>query len=256
LGSLGLVALVLACTPRGEPSRAQARRLSLRESPRVASARALGEVLFQGRGGCTACHRLGRDGDAEVGPNLRAGPGFDEPLGRRAHVTRPVFMHVVEALVDPDAYVVDGYPSGKMPRVEEPPIALVDGDIVALAVYVASLDADHPLSESLLDEGPAEVARVRLARAERVANRRVRELVARARLDGIDPGLGATVLVQAGCSTCHGPPATCALRPPADRSGAPSVLAWLAETLPRHPYGTGLSRPSEVAALAAWLASL
>jgi len=253
---IGLVALVLSCTPRGEPSRSEARRLSMRESPRVAGARALGEVLFQGRGGCTACHRLGADGEAEIGPNLRAGRGFDEPLGRRAHVTRPVFMHVVEALVDPDAYVVAGYPAGKMPRVEEPPIGLDDGDIVALAAFVASLDADRPLSEALLDAGPAEVLRARRARQERVAAKRVRELAASARLDGVDPALGPEVLVQAGCSTCHGPPATCRLRPPADRSGAPSVLAWLSEALPRHPYGTGLSRPSEVAALAAWLASL
>lgn len=247
---------VVACTPRGEPSRAEARRIALAESPRVTGARALGEALFHGRGGCTACHRLGDDGEAVVGPNLRVGPDFPEPLARRAHVQGPVLDHVVEALVDPDAVVVAGYPAGKMPRVEEPPMALDDDEILALAVFIASLDAEHPLSAAALDGARARVAVARQARLQRAGEKRVRELVARVRLEGADPALGPQVFVQSGCAGCHGQPTARPLQPPSARGGPSAVLQWLAEKLPRRASCTHLGRPSDLAALAAWLAAL
>jgi len=250
-----MVALVVAgCTPRGEPTRADERRLSERESPAVAAARALGEALFHGRGGCTTCHRLGADGEAEVGPNLGVGPGFPEPIARREHVRRPALEHVVESLVDPDAVVTPGYAPGKMPRVEEAPIGLDDHEIVALATFVAAHGVERPIGEGLFREGATVAAAVRDARQRRVAGKHMGELARRVRWDDADPARGPEVFVVRGCATCHGQPAKRPIAPPDDRTEPATVLAWLTETLPRHTTCVGITRPADLGALAAWLA--
>ncbi|MCC6620143.1 MAG: hypothetical protein IT385_02750 [Deltaproteobacteria bacterium] len=247
--------LVQGCAPRGETSRADLGRLLQRESQAVADARALGEALFHGRSGCTTCHRLGDFGEAETGPNLGVGPGFPEPIGRREHVTRPALEHVIESLVDPDAVVTPGYAAGKMPRVEEPPIGLEDAEIVALATFVAAAGAERPIPEAALREAAGVAAAARAARQRRVADKQVKELARRVRWEGIDPARGPEVFVVRGCATCHGQPAARPIKPPGDCTEPASVLAWLTATLPRHTTCTGLSRPSELAELAAWLAA-
>ena len=145
-----LLGAVAACVPRGAPRRPVAQAEQAAASPRVVAASGLGAALFFGRGGCTVCHRLGDVGAAEVGPNLGAGPGFAEPLARRVRAGGDAFGYALRSIVDPDAFVVPSYPAGKMPRVDEPPIALDDRALAALAAFLA-LRGAAPEAPALTD---------------------------------------------------------------------------------------------------------
>jgi mono/diheme cytochrome c family protein len=234
-------------------------------SPRVVAASGLGAVLFFGRGGCTACHRLGDVGAAEVGPNLGAGPGFAEPLARRARAGGDAFGYALRSIVDPDALLVPSYPGGKMPRVEEPPIALDDRSVAALAAFLALRGAgpEAPvLTDARLEGAPAEIARMRAVRTRRVAEKRMEQLSAQVRWDAVRPEEGPRVSVASGCGGCHGPPERMSLRVPGVRPSVAdalalrrSALAWLAERLPRRQACAELVRPQDLGDLAAWLAT-
>lgn len=107
----------------------------------LARLQARGQELFFGRGGCATCHRVGDQGDKIRGPNL--GVGDDQTVAVGARARRPGVSgaaYVVESIVDPDLVVVPGYAAGVMRRYDEPPIALSDDDIVALAVFLTGCD--------------------------------------------------------------------------------------------------------------------
>lgn len=245
---------VLGCAPRGEP----APRVPLaRQSARVTRLASLGEALFYGRGGCTHCHRLGDEGEADVGPNLGVGPGFPEPVARRERTRGDAFGYVLRSIVDPDAFVVPSYPAGKMPRVEEPPIGLSDDEVVALATFLAtrSPKTEAPLvDDARLDASVGEIEGYRAVRTRRADEKHVAELKARAHLDQAVASDGPKVWATRGCAACHGPAERADVTPPRGHEPA-SVLEWLASELPRRPHCADLGRPSELAALAVWLAA-
>lgn len=71
---------------------------------------AAGQLVFQGAGGCSACHSLVPD-QAGVGPS-QAG------LAARAPTRQPGYSaeaYIYESIVSPNAYVVQGFQSGIMP---------------------------------------------------------------------------------------------------------------------------------------------
>lgn len=66
-----------------------------------------GGRLFEGAGGCVACHGLGTRA-----PNLRTGEGGQGPIGVRCAERvqgEDCKAYLYESLVNPTAYVVDGY---------------------------------------------------------------------------------------------------------------------------------------------------
>jgi cytochrome c2 len=75
--------------------------------------------------GCGSCHTLAEQPDA----NGNIGPNLDEALDQEDED----FIHT--SIVDPGAFVEDGYPDGVMPQTDEETINATDRD--ALVAYLA-----------------------------------------------------------------------------------------------------------------------
>ncbi|HUG01488.1 MAG TPA: c-type cytochrome [Longimicrobiales bacterium] len=94
---------------------------------------AAGEDLYQGAGGCVACHGLGTRA-----PNLLADEGGAGQIGARCADREPgkdckAYLH--EALVEPMAYIVEGYE----PIMPDMSRTLSPTQIWALVAYMESL---------------------------------------------------------------------------------------------------------------------
>jgi cytochrome c2 len=92
---------------------------------------AAGEKIFREKGQCTTCHGIGRAGR---GPDLAG-------VGARAGARKPgtkASAYLVEALVKPGAFVVEGFPN-IMPDVSRPPIGLNRSELWAMAAFLQSL---------------------------------------------------------------------------------------------------------------------
>src|SRR5712692_10359354 len=91
-----------------------------------------GEGIFKGKGTCEICHQVGQKGTRA--PDLAG-------IGARA-AKRKLGMsgtaYIVESLLDPGAYLVEGYPN-IMPKVDRPPIGLNRSEIWALTAFLESL---------------------------------------------------------------------------------------------------------------------
>lgn len=136
----------------------------------VEAVREQGRALFFGRAGCTMCHRVGDQGQQIVGPNLGVGDDQTAPVGLRVrHDDLHGIEYVVESIVDPDAFVVSGYARSVMKRYEEPPIALTDDEIVALAAFLAGQGPGvSPLDKAALLRARQRIDVTRRAREARL----------------------------------------------------------------------------------------
>ena len=112
------------------------RRLVLRvedESERTVEA---GEEVFNSSSaGCDVCHSV-NPGVELVGPSLANVGTLAE--GRVPDMTAEEYLE--ESILQPDAYVVEGYPEGQMLDIYEE--TLTDEDIDALVAYLLSLKED------------------------------------------------------------------------------------------------------------------
>jgi mono/diheme cytochrome c family protein len=91
-----------------------------------------GEEIFKGKGTCEICHRIGQKGTRA--PDLAG-------VGGRAAKRKPGMSakaYLIESLLDPPAYLVQGYPA-IMPKVDKPPIALNRSEVWALTAFLESL---------------------------------------------------------------------------------------------------------------------
>src|SRR2546425_8677817 len=91
-----------------------------------------GEEIFHTKGSCEICHRIGQQGTRA--PDLAG-------IGARAGKRKPGMsakQYIIESLLQPGAYVVEGYPN-IMPQVDKPPIALNRSEIWALTAFLESL---------------------------------------------------------------------------------------------------------------------
>ncbi len=92
----------------------------------------IGEQIFEGKGTCTICHRMG-----EVGARAPDLAG----VGARAAARKPgvsATVYLVESLLNPGAYVVEGFPK-IMPKIDRPPIGLNRSEIWAVVAFLESL---------------------------------------------------------------------------------------------------------------------
>lgn len=103
-----------------------------------------GETIFREKGQCTTCHGIGRAGR---GPDLAGAGG--RAMTRRPGV--PAAKYLVEALLEPGAYVVEGFPN-IMPNVSKPPIGLNRSELWAT---VAFLQSQGGTVDVKLDDVPA-----------------------------------------------------------------------------------------------------
>jgi mono/diheme cytochrome c family protein len=91
-----------------------------------------GEEIYHTKGTCEICHRIGQKGTRA--PDLAG-------VGARAAKTKPGMSakaYLLESLIQPQAYVVEGYPP-IMPVVDKPPIALNRSEVWALVAFLESL---------------------------------------------------------------------------------------------------------------------
>src|SRR5262252_1144456 len=90
-----------------------------------------GEEIFKTKGTCEICHRIGQKGTRA--PDLAG-------IGARAAKTKPGMSakaYIIESLLQPDAYIVEGYPP-IMPAIDKPPIALNRSELWALTAFLES----------------------------------------------------------------------------------------------------------------------
>lgn len=134
LGTLGLYTLVANSIPQVQSEVPE--RLSFGADVSPAELVSAGEELFQGAGGCVACHGLG-----ERAPNLRTAEGNDGTIGARCGSRVPgvdckTYLHT--SLVTPGDYVVEGY----LPIMPDMRRTLSETQIWALVAYLESLGGE------------------------------------------------------------------------------------------------------------------
>lgn len=122
-----------------------------------------GEEVFWGKGKCYTCHAVGSRGNAIRGPNQgEAGP-LGMAIGARAleratersRATGTPFAptdYLVESLLDPGAYVVQGY-KNEMPDPSRPPISLKADEVKAVVAYLQSLGGTADVAAIKLPAG-------------------------------------------------------------------------------------------------------
>lgn len=108
-----------------------------------------GEAVFWGKGKCSTCHAVGSRGNSIRGPNQGESGPLGMPIGARAEerarersraTGKPYTAtdYLVESLLDPGAYVVQGY-KNEMPYPMRPPIKLGPDEVKAVIAYLQSL---------------------------------------------------------------------------------------------------------------------
>jgi mono/diheme cytochrome c family protein len=141
---------------------------------------AAGEKIFREKGQCTTCHGVGRAGR---GPDLAG-------VGGRAGTRKPgtkAAAYLVESLISPSAFVVDGFPN-IMPNVSKPPIGLNRSEVWATVSFLESLGGTVDVK---LDDVP------QIATAQAAAGAAAIELPG-------DPKAGQAVYTGKGaCVACH-----------------------------------------------------
>ncbi len=141
-----------------------------------------GQEIFKTKGTCEICHQIGQKGTRA--PDLAG-------IGARAGKTKPGMsgkQYLIEALVDPAAHLVEGYPP-IMPKVDKPPIALNRSEVWALVAFLESLGGTVDVT---LDDIPKTVGAAAAGSAP-----------AELKLPG-DPKAGEAVFAGKGtCIACH-----------------------------------------------------
>lgn len=106
-----------------------------------------GEKLYWGDGQCSTCHKIGGQGSSTRGPdheNL-----FARAAGRaKERGLSSATEYLVESIVDPGAYVTEGF-GNIMPKVFEPPILLNKDQILAVIMYMQTFGGDADVEEVL-----------------------------------------------------------------------------------------------------------
>ena len=90
-----------------------------------------GEQIFKEKGTCEICHKIGQKGTRA--PDL-AGVGA---IAAKRKPGMSAKAYLVESLLDPGAYLVEGYPN-IMPKVDRPPIGLNRSELWAVAAFLES----------------------------------------------------------------------------------------------------------------------
>ena len=143
-----------------------------------------GEEIYKTKGTCEICHRIGQKGTRA--PDLAG-------VGARAAKMKPGMTakaYLIESLIQPQAYVVEGYPP-IMPAVDKPPIALNRSEVWALTAFLESLGGNVDVT---LNDVPASVGAAAAGGGGGAAE---------VKIPG-DPKAGEAVFAGKGtCIACH-----------------------------------------------------
>ena len=99
-----------------------------------------GEKIYWGEGQCHTCHSIGTSGSATRGPNQEGLAVRAEERAKERGLGSGL-GYLVESIVEPDTYVVEGYDK-IMPKVYEPPILLDREKIMAVISYLQTLGGE------------------------------------------------------------------------------------------------------------------
>lgn len=133
---------------------------------------AIGEELLSGKGGCLICHKVADTGN-ERGPDLRK--SVSAAATRKPGIGAEAYL--LESLVEPEAYLVPGYPK-IMPSALKPPANLSMAETKAVVAYLQAL-------------GGAEIT-VRVEPQDITAKKAAGSV-----------HRGKTLFAQYGCQGCH-----------------------------------------------------
>jgi mono/diheme cytochrome c family protein len=181
LGTLALYTLIANKIPQVQSEVPQALTLGANVTPeQLVSA---GEQLYQGAGGCTACHGLGTRA-----PNLLTDEKGQGQVGARCATResgKSCKAYLYESLTNPQAFVVTGY-EPIMPDVGR---TLSPQQIWALVAFLESLGGTVDVTASDIPAAPAATSGTAgAAGAARIAN------------GSTDP---MAIIRAAGCIACH-----------------------------------------------------
>jgi putative heme-binding domain-containing protein len=99
-----------------------------------------GEKIYWGDGQCHTCHSIGTSGSASRGPNQEGLAARAEERAKEAGLSSGL-EYLVESIVNPSAFVVEGY-DNIMPKVYEAPIMLGREQIQAVLTYLQTLGGE------------------------------------------------------------------------------------------------------------------
>ena len=99
-----------------------------------------GEAIYWGDGQCHTCHSIGTSGSATRGPNQEGLAARAEERAKEAGLSSGL-EYLVESIVDPSAFVVEGY-DNIMPKVYDAPIMLGREQIQAVLTYLQTLGGE------------------------------------------------------------------------------------------------------------------
>jgi mono/diheme cytochrome c family protein len=155
-----------------------------------------GEELYQGSGGCVACHGLGTRA-----PNLLTAEGGLGPIGARCADRVPdqdckAYLHA--SMVDPGAYVVDGYE----PIMPDMSRTLSSSQIWAIIAFLQSQGGEVTVEAADVEMG-ADVAGGPGGAEGRLAAAGSGPGVGSAGASGADPGDPMALLRDQTCLSCH-----------------------------------------------------
>lgn len=94
---------------------------------------AIGEEVLRTKAGCLICHKVTETGN-ERGPDLRQ--AADKAATRKPGLSAEAYL--VESLVEPDVFLVPGYPK-MMPSAMKPPANLSMAEVKSVVAYLQSL---------------------------------------------------------------------------------------------------------------------
>lgn len=176
LGTIGLYTLLANAIPQVESDVPQ--ELSFSGEVTVAQLVEAGAELYQGAGGCTACHGLGTRA-----PNLETGESEAGPIGARCAdrvegMDCKAYIHA--SMVEPNAYVVEGY----QPIMPDMRRTLSDAQIWAIVAYLQSLGGDVTVTAEDMAVPAAETSDAGAAAAPAATN-------------------PIEIMDQYGCFACH-----------------------------------------------------
>jgi mono/diheme cytochrome c family protein len=142
-----------------------------------------GEEIYKTKGTCEVCHRIGQKGTRA--PDLAG-------IGARAARAKPGMgakQYIIESLLNPSAFVVEGYPP-IMPPVDKPPISLNRSELWALTAFLESLGGSVDVA---FNDIPATVG----------AGGATGGAAGEVKIPG-DPKAGKAVFMgKGGCLACH-----------------------------------------------------
>ena len=104
-----------------------------------------GEKIFTMENACLTCHSLGPDPKARC-PDQEA---FESRATWEKAGLSPA-AYLMESVYIPTAYTVEGFPKGQMKPINGPPMALDDGQILAVTAFL--YNKAKPLDENVIKE--------------------------------------------------------------------------------------------------------